>query len=98
MKLLEAFRKKVTQRGAKGIIGLGRLFRIMDDDGSRTLSRAEFEKACRDFKTDMSSEDVGNLFHAFDHNRDGSINYEEFIRVIRGEMSEYRLKLVLKAF
>ena len=98
MKLLEAFRKKVTQRGAKGIIALGRLFRIMDDDGSRTLSRAEFEKACRDFKTEMSSEDVGNIFHAFDHNRDGSINYEEFIRVIRGEMSEYRLKLVLKAF
>ena len=97
-KLIEAFRKKVTQRGAKGIIGLARLFRIMDDDNSRNLNRAEFEKACRDFKTDMSSEDVGHLFSLFDFNRDGSINYEEFIREIRGEMSEYRMRLVLKAF
>ena len=70
----------------------------MDDDNSRTLSRAEFEKACRDFKTEMSSEDVGALFSAFDINRDGTINYEEFIRIIRGEMNEYRLRLVLKAF
>jgi len=97
-KLLDAFRKKVTQRGPKGIIGLARLFRIMDDDNSRSLSRAEFEKACRDFKTEMSSEDVGALFTAFDFNRDGNINYEEFIRSIRGEMNEYRLRLVLKAF
>ena len=96
--MVEAFRKKVTQRGAKGIIGLGRLFRIIDDDGSRTVSRAEFEKACRDFKMEMSSEDVGALFSAFDHNRDGSINYEEFIRTIRGDLSDYRLRLVLKAF
>jgi len=62
------------------VIGLGRLFRVMDDDNSRTLSRAEFEKACRDFKTDMSSEDVGALFSVFDMDRDGRINYEEFIR------------------
>lgn len=45
----------------------------MDDDNSNTLSRAEFEKACRDFKTDMSSEDTGVLFSAFDLNRDGGI-------------------------
>jgi len=92
--LLEAFRKKVTQRGAKGIIGLARLFRILDDDNSKSLSRAEFEKACRDFKTEMSSEDIGSLFSVFDFNRDGNINYEEFVRVIRGEMNEYRMCLV----
>jgi len=92
--LLDAFRKKVTQRGARGLIGLARMFRIMDDDNSKTLSRAEFEKACRDFKTEMSSEDIGNIFAAFDVNRDGQIQYEEFVRVIRGEMSQYRMQLV----
>ena len=66
----------------------------MDDDNSKTLSRAEFEKACRDFKTEMSSEDIGNIFAAFDVNRDGQIQYEEFVRVIRGEMSQYRMQLV----
>lgn len=70
----------------------------MDDDSSRTLSRAEFEKACRDFKTEINTEDVGAIFNLFDVNRDGAINYEEFIRVIRGDMNEYRTRLVLKAF
>lgn len=96
--MLEAFRKKVQQRGVKGIFSLGRLFRIMDDDNSGHLSRAEFEKACRDFKTEMSSEDIGAVFNVFDSNRDGFINYNEFLRIIRGEMSEYRARLVQKAF
>lgn len=96
--MLEAFRKKVSQRGVKGIFSLGRLFRIMDDDGSGQLSRAEFEKACRDFKTDMSSEDTGAVFNVFDSNRDGLINYNEFLRIIRGDMNEYRSRLVQKAF
>ena len=34
----------------------------MDDDRSKSLSRQEFEKACRDFKTEISSEDIGSLF------------------------------------
>ena len=70
----------------------------MDDDNSGHLSRAEFEKACRDFKTDMTSEDIGAVFNVFDANRDGSIAYNEFLRIIRGEMSEYRIRLVQKAF
>ena len=95
---MEAFRKKIAQRGVKGIFSLGRLFRIMDDDSSGALTRGEFEKACRDFKTDLSSEEVGALFNVFDSNKDGQIRYEEFLRNIRGDMNEYRLRLVLKAF
>lgn len=88
----------MQQRGVRGIFSLGRIFRIMDDDGSRGLSRAEFEKACRDFKAEMSAEDVGTLFAAFDINRDGVINCEEFIRTIRGTLNDYRRSLVERAF
>lgn len=70
----------------------------MDDDNSKSLSRAEFEKACRDFKTEMTSEDVGTLFAAFDINRDGVIHYDEFLRIIRGDLNEYRRSLVERAF
>ena len=45
----------------------------MDDDGSKSLDRGEFEKACRDFKIDVNSEDISLLFAAFDINRDGTI-------------------------
>jgi len=60
--LAEIFRRKVLQRGARGIIGLQRIFKIMDDDGSKTLSKQEFEKACREFKAEIAPEDVGILF------------------------------------
>ena len=70
----------------------------MDDDRSHTLSRSEFEKACRDFKLEMTSEDIGTMFQGFDLNRDGTIQYDEFLRVIRGDLNEFRLGLVERSF
>ena len=55
------------------MIGLQRVFKIMDDDGSKSLSKQEFEKACRDFKLEITSEDISLMFSAFDLNRDGTI-------------------------
>jgi Ca2+-binding EF-hand superfamily protein len=70
----------------------------MDDDGSKSLSIAEFEKACRDFKLEITSEDIGLLFSAFDINRDGTIQYDEFLRIIRGNLNEARRAIVERAF
>jgi len=35
--LLKMFRAKLAQRGARGIIGLGRVFSVMDDNKSQSL-------------------------------------------------------------
>jgi hypothetical protein len=43
----------------------------MDDDGSKSLSRQEFEKACRENKLEGTQGDYYALFQAFDFNRDG---------------------------
>lgn len=96
--LVKLFRDKIKARGARGIVGIQRLFKIMDDDGSRTLSEQEFSKACRDFKTGISEENIPTLFSAFDSNRDGTLNIDEFLYAIRGELNQQRLALVEKAF
>jgi len=70
----------------------------MDDDGSHTLSEQEFAKACRDFKTGISEENIPTLFSAFDTNRDGTLNIDEFLMAIRGELNPQRIALVEKAF
>lgn len=70
----------------------------MDDDGSKSLSRPEFEKACRDYKMEMAAEDVASLFQAFDINRDGTVQYDEFLRMVRGDLTEHRRNLVERAF
>ena len=48
-KLLSKLREILKCRGAVGIIGLGRNFRIMDDDRSGYLDINEFTKAMNDF-------------------------------------------------
>ena len=85
-------------RGARGIVGIQRIFKIMDDDGSRSLSYAEFTKAVKDFKVGISEENVPILFTAFDTNRDGTLNIDEFLMAIRGEMNGERTELVEMAF
>ena len=70
----------------------------MDDDNSKTLSEQEFAKACRDFKTGISEENIPTLFAAFDTNRDGTLSIDEFLMAIRGELNNKRLQLIEKAF
>jgi Ca2+-binding EF-hand superfamily protein len=72
------------------MIGLQRLFKMMDDDGSMTLSMPEFGKACKDFKIGISEENVPILFNLFDKNGDGTLQYDEFINTVRTPMTPAR--------
>lgn len=89
--LVALFREKIKARGARGIVGIQRLFKIMDDDGSRSLNEQEFAKACKDFKIGISEENIPILFTYFDSNHDGCLNIDEFLMAIRGELNERRL-------
>ena len=70
----------------------------MDDDNSKTISEYEFTKACRDFKVGINEDNVPIVFEAFDSNRDGTLNYDEFLMAIRGELNEFRRGIIEKAF
>jgi len=96
--LLKAFQDKILSRGARGLIGLQRLFKIIDDDDSKDLSRGEFSKACKDFRLDFTPQETTKLFDYFDEDHSGSIDYDEFLRIIRGEMSDKRINLIKQAF
>ena len=48
--LLTMFREKVRSRGARGMIGLKRAFKIMDDNDSKSLDFQEFFKAVNDYR------------------------------------------------
>lgn len=95
---MRLFRDKIKSRGARGIIGLSKLFHIMDDDGSKTISEYEFSKACKDFKVGISEENIPTLYNYFDTNHDGTLNYDEFLMAIRGELNDFRKGLIEKAF
>ena len=96
--ILDKFRQKLFSRGGKGIIGLARQFKIFDDDNSKNLSIDEFIKALKDFRVELSQNEVKVLFNIFDRDGSGTIDYDEFLRQVKGEMSSRRKKIVLQAF
>jgi len=96
--LIERFRKALNQRGANSVLGLGRAFRIADDNNSGSLDFSEFQKAVRDFGLQIDPQDAQGLFKSIDYDQSGSIDFNEFLRVVIGEMNPFRRNLVERAF
>lgn len=96
--MLDKLREKLKSRGARGIIGLGRNFRITDKDKSMKLDRYEFSQAMSDYALGFSEKELDQLFNYFDYNRDNEVDYDEFIRTIRGPMNNVRKQVVRKCF
>jgi len=51
-----------------------------------------------DFRIGMNPAQVGKVFTLFDRDGSGEISYEEFLRMVRGEMNPTRKKIAMQAF
>ena len=97
--IFEKIKARILQRGGgQGFRGLVKTLQVMDDDGSRSLSRPEFKQGMETFGVPLSTEELDVAFKAFDTNGDGSISISEFLRALRGAMNKRRLDLVREAF
>lgn len=96
--LLEMFKDKIKARGARGMVGMQRTFKIADDDDSKSLDLYEFSKAIKDYRIMITKDEAERLFTIFDRDGSGTIIYDEFLRAVAGEMSQFRKNLVKKAF
>ena len=79
---LERLKKELKAKGANGMLGLMRQFKLADDDGSKSLSQLEFAKAIKSYGLDLTEPELTELFNTFDEDRGGYIEYEEFARQI----------------
>mmetsp|Transcript_22962 Transcript_22962/g.35425 ORF Transcript_22962/g.35425 Transcript_22962/m.35425 type:complete len:188 (+) Transcript_22962:1883-2446(+) len=52
--LVQQLRDKLATRGARGIIGLQRVFKILDDNNSKSLDQQEFYKALDQYRLRIS--------------------------------------------
>lgn len=95
---IDKLRLLCLARGASGILGMGRAFRVMDDDGSKTLSLDEFATGIRDAGLNVDDEEAQEIFNQFDTDGSGTLNMDEFIMALRPNMSESRKKIVEQAF
>lgn len=88
--ILDKIRKTLKERGAHGIRGIGIVFRRMDDNGDKSLDRYEFQWGLRENGHKLNPAEFEKVFKYFDKNNSGRIDYNEFLRAIRGEMNEFR--------
>ena len=96
--IMEAIRNSIKSRGIRCLISLENNFRSLDDDNSQTINFESFEKTASDFNFGLSVEEVEKIFYFFDKEKNGRIDYDEFIRAIRGQMSNTRKKLIENIF
>ena len=96
--LLDIFRESLKARGARGIAGLSRKFRIVDDNNNGLIDLAEFTKVINEHGFSWTAAQIKKIFDHFDNDKSGSITFDEFLFTIRGELNERRTALVLQAF
>ncbi|CAJ0958013.1 unnamed protein product, partial [Ranitomeya imitator] len=80
---VEKLRLQCLSRGSAGIKGLGRVFKIMDDDNSRSLDFKEFLKGLSDYGVMIDKVEAQQLFAVFDKDGSGTIDFDEFLVTLR---------------
>ena len=91
-------KKEFISRGCAGLISLQRQFKLMDENNSKTLDYDEFSNSLKEFKINLSNDEILLLFNLFDKNGNGVIEYNEFVNKLRGPMNEKRKDIVTRAF
>ncbi|VDK85497.1 unnamed protein product [Dibothriocephalus latus] len=95
---IEKLRLQCLSRGGSGIMGLARQFKIMDDDGNRSLDFKEFMKGCGDFGLQISKDECQEIFNAIDKDQSRTLDFDEFLQALRPPLSNARINLINQAF
>ena len=96
--LIERIKSLCLRRGANGLRGLTRAFRVMDKNDDATLSIDELRVGLGEAGIDLGIDEMTLLLRSFDVNGDDRISVNEFITVLKGGLNERRREVVLRAF
>mmetsp|Transcript_38338 Transcript_38338/g.63653 ORF Transcript_38338/g.63653 Transcript_38338/m.63653 type:complete len:548 (+) Transcript_38338:120-1763(+) len=96
--VVEKVRTKLIQRGGNGFRGLTRVLTILDDNGNRKLDKYEIDNGLQTYGLSLLPEELDAIMKAFDDDGNGQISVREFMRALRGPMSDRRVNLVRLAY
>jgi Ca2+-binding EF-hand superfamily protein len=97
--LLARIRQRIVERGAIGIKGLGRLFRIADDNADNKIDlQNELPKLMGDIGVILNKTELNELVRLLDRDGGGEISYDEFLYQMAPPLTEDRIYWINKAF
>lgn len=71
----------------------------MDDNGNKNLDVDDFRWGLIDFGISVSKEEAAEILVHFDRDKNGSVNFDEFLRTVKGDtLNEKRAALVKQAY
>ena len=88
----------LSKRGLSNMISIETGFRNIDKKNVQELDYSTFKSACEKFDFQLKVEEIKELFLAFTKEETTKVNYDEFIRILRGELVEKRKNLVENVF
>ena len=96
--LILNIRNKLAKRGLLNLINIESRFRELDEENAQELEIKLFTQICTEFDFGLTKEEIEELFVSFDKDERGMVNYDDFIRVLRGELNENRKNLIQNVF
>lgn len=96
--LVSEIKSKLGGRGSLGIRSLAVIFKALDTNGNKQIDIEELYWGLKDFGIDISLEDAQRVLSGFDRDKNGTLNFDEFLRGIRGEINDARVSWIKKAY
>ena len=96
--IIMRLRNKLSKLGISNLISIETGFRNIDTNNEQEIDFSTFKEACHQFNFELSEDECKELFLAFTKEETTKVNYDEFIRILRGELIEKRKQLVENVF
>jgi len=85
-------------KGVDNMVQLNDIFMSFDRNQDGVLQKLEFEEFMSQLGVFLARQELRVVFDNFDANKDGNIAYNEFVDVLKADMSTDRLAIVKKAW
>lgn len=96
--IMQGLRRRMQQKGLTSLTNLEKFYRGLDKDGNGSLSFAEFRDGLLEQDILRSEAECAAIFGVFDEDLSGSMDYREFLAVVKGKLNDKRKAVVDEAF
>lgn len=96
--LLRDIKSRLLERSSFGIAGLSRIFKAMDDNGNHQLDVDDFRWGLIDFGITITKEEAHQILKHLDTDKNGTVDFDEFLRFLRGDLNDFRKNLIKQAY